>query len=344
MSAPTYRALIRTLVETRADLARAEAAALVAALLDGHYTDLESAALLVALARKGETADEVAGAVDAILARSAPPPLAPDCDALDIGGTGGDRAGTFNISTVAALIAAAAGVPVIKHGNRGVTSACGSSDLLAALGADVARSSTPARIAADLAACGFAFVATASYHRFPPRVSEIRRALGVRSLFNLAGPLVHPARVRRQIVGVAQPELLDVIATALLRLGRDAAFVVHGSAGLDEISCAGETRIARVRGGVLDTFSVSARDFGLPACRVEDLAGGDPARNAALCRAILAGEPGPRRDTAVAAAGALLVLGGRATTFIDGAAAARGALDSGAAERLLQRFLSEIPA
>ncbi|WP_431823709.1 anthranilate phosphoribosyltransferase [Burkholderia sp. F1] len=333
-----YRAVMSRLIDARADLDRAEAARTVSAMLDLRFSDVEIAATLAALARKGETADEIAGAVDAINARSTPLPL-PAQDALDIGGTGGDRAGTFNISTTAAFVAAGAGARVIKHGNRSVTSACGSADLIDALGADALHCSAPGRIAASLAACGFAFVSTASHHHFPPRIGELRRALGMRSLFNLAGPLVHPARIGRQVVGVARPEQQAPIAAALARLERDAAFVVHGVAGLDEVSCAGETLVTRVERGATASFSVTARDFGLSPCRVDDLRGGDPQTNAAICRAILDGERGPRADTVTAAAGMALVLDGRARTFADGAQLARHAIDSGAARKVLDNFL-----
>lgn len=335
-----YPPLMRKLIESRGDLDRAEAAAMIDSILELRFTDLEISALLTALAGKPETADEIAGAVDSIMERSAPLPI-DATDAIDIGGTGGDRAGTFNVSTTAAFIAAAAGARVIKHGNRSVTSACGSADLINALGVDVARCSTPERIAASLAAHRFAFVSTASFHRFPPRIGEIRRALGVRSLFNLAGPLVHPAAVKQQIVGVAQPSQMPVIASALSKLKRDAAFVVHGTVGLDEVTCAGETLVTRIQHGETSSFSVTAHDFGLPPCRIDDLRGGDPSENAAICRAILAGEPGPRTDTAVAAAGMALVLCGRAQTFLDGARQARHAIDTGGARQTLDHFIRE---
>ncbi len=333
-----YHTVICKLVASRADLDRAEAARTVDAMLELRFADLEIAATLIALAGKGETADEIAGAVDAIMGHGTPFPAAMT-DAIDIGGTGGDRAGTFNISTTAAFIAAAAGARVIKHGNRNVTSACGSADLIVALGADIVRCGTPAHIKASLDADGFAFVSTAGHHRFPARLGEIRRALGVPSLFNLAGPLVHPAAVRRQIVGVAQRSQMAVIAAVLVKLERDAAFVVHGMAGLDEVSCVGETQVTHIRHGATTSFSVTARDFGLMPCRVEDLRGGDPATNAAICRAILGGERGPRADTAVAAAGMALVLSGRAPTLLDGARQARHAIDIGAARRVLENFL-----
>ncbi|MCW8277429.1 anthranilate phosphoribosyltransferase [Pseudomonas sp. PCH199] len=333
-----YHQVIRQLVEERADLSRLETRQVVEAILNRQFSDLQIAATLVALSRKGETADEVAGAVDAILSRSSPLQTGFD-NAVDIGGTGGDRAGTFNISTTAAFVAAAVGVPVVKHGNRSVTSRCGSSDMIAVLGVDVERRSSAQQIRADLAAYNFAFVATSSFHRFAPRIGEIRREIGVRSLFNLAGPLVHPAAIKRQLIGVARPSQLGLIADALLRLGREEAFVVHGVDGLDEVSCVGETLVAHVRHGTVETFSVHPRDFGVEACRMEDLAGGDPLRNAQLCTAIIEGERGPRSDAVVIAASALLVLSAKAESFLEGASMARAAIDSGKAYQVFQRFL-----
>jgi anthranilate phosphoribosyltransferase len=335
-----YRTVIRKLVEDGSDLDRTETGRVVDAILDQRFTDLETAATLAALGCKGETADEIAGTVDAILRRNIPMQTGYP-DAIDIGGTGGDRAGTFNISTVAAFIGAGAGVSVVKHGNRGVTSACGSADMIAALGVNIERSSTPDQVRSDLAACHFAFVATSCHHRFPPRIGEIRRALGVRSIFNLAGPLVHPAAVRRQVVGVARRAHLPLLADALVKIGREEAFVVHGVDGLDEVSCVGETLIARVRHGAVDMFSLSPRDFGVAPCLLAELAGGDPQRNADICVALLDGERGPRRDAAVVAASTLLVLSGKAETFLDGAAMACNAIDSGSARQVLKKFLGE---
>ncbi|MCE4057879.1 anthranilate phosphoribosyltransferase [Pseudomonas sp. Au-Pse12] len=335
-----YKQLIRVLVEEGGDLSRPEARAVVEAILNLQFSDLQIAATLVALSRKGETADELAGAIDAILSRS--PPLQTGFDtAIDIGGTGGDRAGTFNISTTAAFIVAAAGVPVIKHGNRSVTSQCGSSDMIAALGVDLERSSTQEQVSADLAACNFAFVATSSSHRFAPRLGAIRRELGIRSLFNLVGPLVHPARVKRQLVGVARPAHLDLLARTLVSIGREQAFVVHGVDGLDEVSCVGETLITHVRHGVIRTFSTQPRDFGVAPCCMADLAGGGPERNAQLCAAILGGEHGPCSDAAIVAASALLVLSGKAEGFMEGAELARHAIESGKAYQGFQVFLGQ---
>jgi anthranilate phosphoribosyltransferase len=335
-----YHQVIRQLVEERADLSRLETRQVVEAILNRQFSDLQIVATLVALSRKGETADEVAGAVDAILSRSTPLQTGFD-NAVDIGGTGGDRAGTFNISTTAAFVVAAVGVPVVKHGNRSVTSRCGSSDMIAALGVDIERSSRAQQIRADLAAYNFAFVATSSFHRFAPRIGELRREIGVRSLFNLAGPLVHPAGVKRQLIGVARRSQLELMADTLLRLGREDAFVVYGVDGLDEVSCIGETLIARVRHSTVETFSVHPRDFGVAPCRMEDLTGGDPVRNAQLCTAIIEGERGPRSDAVVIAASALLVLSARADSFLEGASMARAAIDSGKAYQVFQGFLGQ---
>lgn len=335
-----YQQVIRQLVEEGANLTRLETRRVVEAILNRQFSDLQIAATLVALGRKGETADEIAGTVDAILSRSTPLQTGFD-NAVDIGGTGGDRAGTFNISTTAAFVVAAVGVPVVKHGNRSVTSRCGSSDLIAALGVDVEQRSSARQIRADLAAYNIAFVATASFHRFAARIGEIRREIGVRSIFNLAGPLVHPAGVKRQLIGVARPTQLELMADALLRLGREEAFVVHGVDGLDEVSCVGETLVAHVRDGAVETFSLHPRDFGVDACRMHDLAGGDPLRNAQLCTAIIEGERGPRSDAVVIAASALLVLSARAESFLEGASMARAAIDSGKAYQVFQGFLGQ---
>ncbi|MHC2484660.1 anthranilate phosphoribosyltransferase [Rhizobium leguminosarum] len=335
-----YSETIRRLVEERIDLSEQEASAVIDGILDQEFSDLQISALLAALAQKGETAAEIAGAVDAILKRSNPL-LTGRHDVLDIGGTGGDRAGTFNISTTAAFIVAAAGIPVIKHGNRSVTSKCGSSDLMMALGVDIANCSKPQQVLASLDACNFAFVATSHFHRFAPRIAEIRREVGIRSIFNLAGPLVHPARIRKQIVGVAKPGHVALLADALSRLGRDDAFVVHGTGGLDEVSCIGETTVARVARKKITMFTVSPEDFGVSPCNRQDLVGGDPARNAEICISILRGEQGAKSDAAIVTASAALLLAGRAATFLEGAAMARAAITSGFAHRTFENFLRQ---
>lgn len=335
-----YGPILRKLIEDRRSLDREEARRVVAAVLDGAFTEIETTSALVALAAKGETPEELAGAVEAILGRSAPLDTGA-ADAVDIGGTGGDRAGTFNISTTAAFIAAAAGVPVIKHGNKAVTSACGSADLMTALGVDLALASRPDRVRASLARCNFAFVATSAFHRFPPRIGQVRREIGVGTIFNLAGPLAHPARVTRQIVGVARDRQLPLLAQTLAALGRDRSFVVHGADGLDEVSCVGTTSIVSIANGRMERLVVSPRDFGVAPCGIDELAGGSPQDNAEILRGVLSGAQGPRADAAIVAAGALLVLSEKARTFLEGAQLARSAIVDGRATHVLQKFLGQ---
>ncbi len=268
-----FGAVLRSLVEGRRDLTRAQASAVVRAMLEQQFDEVQTAVLLTALAQKGEAADEIAGAADAIAARH--PPLSLGTPrALNVGGTGGDRSGTFNISTTASFVVAAAGVPVVKHGNHRVTSDSGSSDMMAALGVDIARCSQEEQIRACLAACNFSFVSTASYYEFPAALTAVRRRIGVRSIFNLAGPLVHPANVCFQLIGVAHPSLLDLMAGALLRMQGVTALVVHGAGGVDEISCVGETQLRRVHEGSVQSFIVHPSDFDVQPCELQALRGG----------------------------------------------------------------------
>lgn len=332
-----FQTVMRVLVEEGRDLCRWQSRQVVSALLEQRFDALEMAAILTALARKGETADEIAGAVDAIQARHPPCDLG-TTQALNIGGTGGDRAGTFNISTTASFVVAAAGVPVVKHGNRSVTSACGSSDMMAALGVPIQRRSDVLQMRADLQAANFAFVATSAYYGFPALLTEVRRRMGIRSLFNLAGPLVHPAGVRFQLLGVARACLMGPVVNAMVRLGGMRAFVVHGVDGLDEVSCVGDTLVSSVRDGVVKTFRVRPEDFDVQPCLLQQLRGGDPQRNARICQDVLLGQPGPYREATVVAASAALVLAGRFDVFRDAAAAARQAIDSGRAHQILTTF------
>lgn len=335
--AADFKTVIRALVEERQDLTRQQCREVISALLEQRFDELETAAVLTALARKGETADEIAGAVDAILARHPPFSLGA-VKALNIGGTGGDRAGTFNISTTASFVVAAAGVPVVKHGNRGVTSSCGSSDMMAALGIPIQNRSAPQRMRADLEASNFAFVATSAYYGFPASLSEVRKRIGIRSIFNLAGPLVHPAGVELQLLGVARASLMAPMADALVQLGGVRAFVVHGVDGLDEVSCVGDTMVSSVQDGVVSGFILRPEDFDVQPCTLHELRGGDPRRNAQICQDVLLGQSGPFRDATVVVASAALVLAGRAESFKDAAAASRQAIDTGRAHQVLKTF------
>jgi anthranilate phosphoribosyltransferase len=313
-------------------LGRDEMQSLVGRLMDGELSEPMKAALLVALAMKRESADEIAGAAAAMRERVLRIPHS-QRDVVDTCGTGGDGRGTFNISTAAALVAAAAGAPVAKHGNRSVSSRSGSADVLQALGV---RIDAPPEIAgAALDKLGIAFLFAPILHPAMREVMPVRRELGVRTVFNLLGPLTNPAGARRQLMGVYAAELVPVIARVQAELGSEHALVVHGSDGLDEITLTGPTAVGEVRGGRVETYEVAPEDFGLARCRLEDLVGGDPAQNAAAMRGVLAGQPGPLLDVVALNAGAALYVAGRASGIRDGLEAARAAIASGAARAKL---------
>ncbi|MFI6322942.1 anthranilate phosphoribosyltransferase [Nonomuraea sp. NPDC050556] len=300
-----------------------------AAILEGRRTKEQMAAALREMHRRGETAAEVEACVRAMLRRAVR--LDPGYAVVDIGGTGGDRAGTFNISTVAALVVAACGVPVIKHGNRAVTGRCGSLDLLEALGVEI----PPAdRVVAQLDRYGFAVAATPLVHRFPAELNEVRRSLGFPSIFNLAGPIAHPAvELSGQIVGVGWLDALPAVTGALTRLGRTQVSVVHG-AGTDEPTLTGPTLLYG-RDGIRQ---ITAGEYGLAQADTAALRGGAPAVNAAICRSVLTGEPGPRRDVVLLCAGLALWTAQVAPSVHEGIQRAAAAIDEGAARALLERL------
>jgi anthranilate phosphoribosyltransferase len=309
----------------RRDLERAEMEALFGRIMDGAITPVYQAALLAALAAKGETVGEIAGAAAAMRARAIRIPHH-RADVVDTCGTGGDGAGTFNISTAAALVAAAAGVPMAKHGNRSVSSRCGSADVLEALG--VAVQVTPESAARALDEIGIAFLFAPSLHPAMKEVMPVRRELGVRTVFNLLGPLVNPAGARRQVLGVPQPRWVETHAAVLADLGCDHALVVHGD-GLDEISTTGPTTVAEVRGGQIARYQVSPEDFGFTRVRRDALLGGDIAHNAGVMLRVLRGEPGPLHDVTALNAGGAIYVGGLAASLAEGVARARTVLASG---------------
>jgi anthranilate phosphoribosyltransferase len=252
---------------------------------------------------------------------------------VDVCGTGGDALGTFNVSTAAAFVVAGAGVPVAKHGNRAVSSKCGSADVLAALG--IVLEMTPELAAAALGAANVTFLFAPLYHPVMKKVAALRRELGVRTVFNLAGPLSNPVEVRRQIVGVDRPERVPVVSGALLALGTERAFVFSHEAGGDELLPFGVTNVAEVSPGGIRRFGIRARDFGVDTCAPADLRGGDSAENADLLRRLLDGEKGPCRDTVVMNAAAALVVAGAARDFLDGARLAAESIDGGKAQHAL---------
>ncbi len=315
-------------------LAASDTQSLFEDVLAGQADPVLLAGLLVALSQRGETAEEVRGV--ALALRAHVQPFEHDChDAIDTCGTGGDGLGTFNLSTAAALVAAAAGAKVVKHGNRSVSSKSGSADLLEALGGGIDVSDDVARAA--LAETGFTFLFAQRYHSAMRHVAPVRRMLGVRTVFNLVGPLANPGGVTRQVIGVPSPALQATIGDALEGLGVDAAYVVHGSGGADELTLAGGNRVLALGSAPELTFTADA--LGLPAAPVTALAGGDAVENAAILRRMLEGQPGPHRDATVLNAAAALVVAGVVATAVEGAERAVEAIDSGRARQVVGRWV-----
>jgi anthranilate phosphoribosyltransferase len=329
-------------------LSRAEAHAVMTEVLTGRCSDTQIAALLVALHMKGETVEEIVGFAEAIRAAAVPLKLHSDSvldasgtgrDALvDTCGTGGDTSGTFNISTATAFVAAGAGVRVAKHGNRSVTSKCGSADVMEALGVNIQLPA--ALIAACLEQVGIAFLFAPAMHSAMKHVQTARRELHLRTVFNLLGPLTNPARATCQVVGVYSADLVEKLAEALSMLGLHRALVVHGSDGLDEITITGPTRVGEVREGQVHTYEVTPEEFGLQRATLDEISGGDAARNASLIREVLSGKKSARRDVVLLNAAAALVAAGRADHLRDAVPLAVKAIDSGAAQGKLEALVS----
>jgi anthranilate phosphoribosyltransferase len=331
---------LRRIVEAREVLSRDEAAMLMQAILGGEASDIEIAGLLGALAGRGETAGEVAGFAAAMRAAATTLPLTPEEQAtlVDTCGTGGDASGSFNISTSAGLVAAAAGAKVAKHGNRAITSKCGSADVLDAMGIPTGLS--PEQSAAAIREHGFCFLLAPSHHPAMKAVMPVRRALGVRTVLHVLGPLLNPAGARRQVMGVYQARLVPLVAEAMTMLGTKHAMVVHGDGGLDELALSGPSEVAEVRDGVVRQYVVSPEEFGLARAPMAALAGGDALANAAIMQSIFAGEHGPRRDVVLLNAAAVLVTAGLATDIREGLTLAAHAIDSGAVARLVEDLRS----
>jgi anthranilate phosphoribosyltransferase len=315
----------------------AEAEALFARMLDGGMDDGEIAATLVALADRGETAQDIAGAVLAMRARMKP--VKAPRGAIDVCGTGGDGQHSLNISTAVAIVAAACGVAVAKHGNRAASSKAGAADTLEALGLNLAHASE--RAEHTLAEIGIAFFFAPAHHPALGRIAPIRKALGRRTIFNLIGPLASPARVSRQLVGVPHPDLIPLYREAMGLLGLERALIVSGEEGLDEISIAGPTRIAAIGIDGLGT-SLSPEDAGLPRNSLDAILGGDAAFNAAALRRMLEGEPGAYRDAVLLNASAALIVAGEARGWHDGAEEAAEAIDKGLAKALLDCWIENV--
>ena len=308
-------------------------------VMDGAVSDSLKSALLVALRMKGETAEEITGAALAMRERVTPIDVNRD-DLIDTCGTGGDGRGTFNVSTIAAVVAAGAGANVAKHGNRAVSSSCGSADVLSALGVHIDLDAP--RMAEVLRRAGIAFLFAPRLHPAMAAVATVRKELGVRTIFNVLGPLTNPAFARRQVLGVYADRLVDVVAQVLNALGARHALVVHSRDGLDEISISAPTRVCEVLEGELRSYEVTPEELGLERHAIERVAGGDARENAAIAREILGGGAnGARHDIVVANAGAALYVGGLASSIREGVALAKEAIASGAALAKLQQLVSE---
>jgi anthranilate phosphoribosyltransferase len=320
-----------------------EAAGAMAAIMRGEATPAQIAGLLMALRAKGERPEELVGLARAMREAAVPLPQA-FSDVFDTCGTGGDNAGTVNVSSMAAVVVAACDVRVAKHGNRSVSSRSGSADVFEALGVNIA--APPVVAARCLADAGMAFLFAPTFHPSMRHAAPVRRELGVRTAFNLLGPLTNPAGTTRQLVGVPRPELTELVARALGLLGSARVWVVHAADGLDELSTTGYTKVSECRDGLLRTFFVHPSMFGLAKGSLDDLRGGDAEHNAAVAREVLGGARGPVRDIVLLNAGAGLFIAGRAATVADGVALAAAAIDSGRAAETLQRLvtLSHEPA
>ena len=335
MPVQTLKALIQK-VSTGATLSTNEIRQALEIMTDGHATPAQMGAFLMALRVRGETVEEITGAAQMTRARmhrvEAP------AGAVDIVGTGGDSHGTFNISTCAALVAAGTGLKIAKHGNRSVSSISGASDVLAALG--VKLDVGPARVAEAIREAGVGFMWAPLHHPAFKHWAPVRAELGIRTLFNLLGPISNPAGVRRQVVGVFSWQWVEPIAHVLANLGCDHVWVVHGHDGLDELTTTGSTDVAEVRDGKVTVFEVTPADAGLPPAKLSDLKGGDAATNAEAIRGVLAGRKGPFRDIVLLNAAAALIVGGKAANLPEGVALATHAIEAGTARQALDGLVA----
>jgi anthranilate phosphoribosyltransferase len=305
-------------------------------IMRGEATNAQIAAFLTALRMKGESIDEITACAGVMRSKCTRLPV--DREVIDIVGTGGDGAMTFNISTVTAFVVAAAGVPVAKHGNRSVSSRCGAADFLEALGANL--NLTPVQNAQVLDRTGMCFMFAPNYHTCMKYAAPVRKEIGARTIFNILGPLANPAFATLQLLGVYDKKLLVPMAQVLLNLGVRRAMVVHGDDGLDEISLTTTTSVCEAADGALRRYTLDPRDLGFSFCRPEELEGGEAADNVKIAEAIFAGEKGPKRDVVLLNASACLYLAGKAETLKEGVALAAQILDSGRAERKMREFVA----
>ena len=347
MTSPIITEAVRGLVDRR-DLTRFEAAAAMEAIMSGAATGAQIGAFLTALRMKGETVEELIGFAQVMRQKvvriqshggNVAGMSGTDREMLiDTCGTGGDATGTFNVSTATAFVVAGAGLRVAKHGNRSVSSLCGSADVVETLGISLELS--PESVTRCLEEIGIGFLYAPLLHTAMKHVMPARREMGVRTVFNMLGPLTNPAGANAQIIGVYAASLTEPLARVLAELGTVRAFVVHGADNLDEISNTGESRVSEVREGTVRTYTVRPEDFGMPRASIKDLQGGDRAENADIIRAVLGGEPGPRRDIVLMNAAAALVAGGKARDLKDGVGVAARSVDSGAARGKLDALVA----
>ncbi|MDF3128064.1 anthranilate phosphoribosyltransferase [Kiritimatiellaeota bacterium B1221] len=327
---------IQHLIEGR-DLSQQDAHEALTTIMKGEATPAQIAAFLTALRLRGETPEIVAGAAQA-MREAFTPVTSIHPDAVDTCGTGGDGLNTFNISTTAAFVTAGAGVPVAKHGNRNVSSMSGSADVLTALGVNIAI--TPDQMGACLKEIGLAFLFAPSLHPAMKHAIGPRREIGIRTLFNVLGPISNPASTRRGVLGVFSKEMVKLVADALASLGTIHLLVVHGDDGLDEITNTTSTSISEVKDGKVESYKVSPQDFGLSVSKIDDLKGGDPEANASITRRILQGETGAKRDIVLLNAGAAIYAGGKAESLAEGIQKATESIDSGAAGQKLAQLIA----
>jgi anthranilate synthase/phosphoribosyltransferase len=330
---PSVKSMLKRLT-CRENLSRAEARSFMDQIADGSVTQSQVGAFLGALTIKGPTIEEMTGFASSLYDRAVRVPLPEGLATVDTCGTGGDSSGTFNISTTSAFVAAGAGAKVSKHGNRSITSRSGSADVLDALG--VSTKMGPEEASRAIGEAGMAFLFAPTYHPAFKNIGGPRREVGFRTVFNMMGPMLNPARAKSQVVGVYSPELTETVARILGNLGVRHALVVHGLDGIDEISLAAKTKVTELRDGWTRSYEIDPTDYGLELCAPADLKGGDAAENARILERVLAGDPGPKRDVVLLNAAAAILAADLAPDFASAIEAARASIDSGSAGRVLE--------
>ena len=312
-----------------------EAEAVMNEIMEGEASAVQMSSYLTALSMKGETVEEITASAAGMRAHCVR--LLHDMDVLEIVGTGGDGANSFNISTTSSLVISAAGVPVAKHGNRAASSKCGAADVLEALGVNI--TIAPEKSRELLEKIGICFLFAQNYHIAMKYVAPVRKELGIRTIFNILGPLANPAGANMELMGVYDESLVEPLAHVLANLGVKRALVVYGTDGLDEISLSAPTKVCEVKDGTFTSYEITPEQFGLTRCRKEDLVGGTPAENAQIARDILAGKPGPKRDAVLMNAGAALYMAGKTDSIQAGIDLAKEIIDSGKAAAQLEKFV-----